>query len=155
MSLFEVPGWSVKTAPVPEQSQQVSKKRKRPNSHRDDIQSAEVNIEKLMAKLANKELEGSPPAPKKRKNAQNQYQAAPSTAERRREGKTAQNPDTPSVLPSLKTKKEEKKKQKVDPSPNLPAKAIQLPPKVPTPSNTHLTLLQKSMRDSLDGARFR
>lgn len=145
----------MKTAPVPEQSQQVSGKRKRPNSHRDDIQSAEVNIERLMAKLANTRPEASPPAPKKRKNVQNQDQITASTAERQSEAKAAQKPGASSVSPSLKARKKEKKRRKVDPSPTSPIMATRSPAKVQTSSNTHLTALQKSMRDSLDGARFR
>ncbi len=55
MSLFEVPGWSVPSAPVP----QASKKRKRPSTKEPDddvdeaerIHAAQKNIEKLMRSL--------------------------------------------------------------------------------------------------------
>ena len=77
MSLFEVPGWSVPSAPV---AQGASKKRKRPQASKEDddgvdeaqrIKSAQKNIEKLMRSLGAGmdalDDEGSAPPNKKKR----------------------------------------------------------------------------------------
>ncbi|KAF9483950.1 hypothetical protein BDN70DRAFT_873077 [Pholiota conissans] len=147
MSLFEVPGWSVKTTPVRGTPQQLSKKRKRPNN---DVETAQVNMEKLMAKLANTTPEHLL-APKKHRKAQKQAQGAPSDVERHTEGD--QITAAPSKASLLKAKKEQKKKKHIDSFSKKPSTSLDKPPQ-PCDTN-NLTALQKSMKDSLDGARFR
>ncbi|KAJ3551357.1 hypothetical protein NM688_g4751 [Phlebia brevispora] len=70
MALFEVPGWTMPTAPVAGPSTSSnSRKRKRHDSEQDDakLQSAAVNMEKLMEKLAHAE-EGGEDSRQSRKN---------------------------------------------------------------------------------------
>ena len=65
MSLFEVPGWSVPSAPV-----QESKKRKRPSRAADGdekVRAVEVNLEKLVAKMDAISGSGEAKGPKKKK----------------------------------------------------------------------------------------
>ncbi|KAF8974344.1 methyltransferase-domain-containing protein [Flammula alnicola] len=178
MALFDVPGWTVKAMPV-----QVSKKRKRPSTSANQLESAEVNVEKLMSKLENVrpgEL-SEPKLPstefnsetKKRKQRQKQKRGQVS-AERQKEIKektlpptslpdVKQNtlPESPihgnklRIEPSLKPKKKAKTKHSTDPPQATPSKPISAPGKALASSASGLTALQKSMKDSLDGARFR
>lgn len=155
MSLFEVPGWSVKTTPIRGTPQQVSKKRKRPNNHANDVETTEINMEKLMAKLANTTDEGLSIA-KKRKKAQKQAPEATSNAEQHTEGTHVRIPGVPTKTSSPSGKRNGKKKHYIDPSLTLPSTSTQSLEKPPSSSNANnLTALQKGMKDSLDGARFR
>ncbi|KAF8665695.1 hypothetical protein AX16_000148 [Volvariella volvacea WC 439] len=51
MPLFDVPGWTVPTAPVAEQSSGQSKKRKRSSAEPERLLQAEVNLDKLVKKI--------------------------------------------------------------------------------------------------------
>lgn len=151
MSIFEVGGWDVKAAPVREATQRLSKKRKRPSGH-NKIDSAGVNIDKLMAKLAQQtststsshNVEGYQEPMKKKPK---QMDSCKETSARRNE----------SIVP-VETGDHESspKKVKHQRQGNLrPSKTISMNSTQKMPSGTPLTSLQKGMKDSLDGARFR
>ena len=153
MALFHVPGWSMNTAPVSEQSSRSSKKRKRPCSRSITLDSAEVNFEKLVATLKDVKSDGNTSPAKKKQN------------KKRRISEDAKHNSTPSINqkplsspPILKnssatflkpnTNKQGKRKQ--DDTSSISAS---LEPR--RASGTRLTALQKGMKQSLDGARFR
>lgn len=174
MSLFEVPGWSVKAAPVREESQQVSKKRKRPSSHT-QMESAEVNVEKLMARLANAHPEVTStqtPESKKRKKTPRQKDASKVGAEgtkaqptmpSRASEKIKQSSDNGVGTATKSAESKPKKKAAASAKTKNAADSSSTQPSVSTPiadgqraqKNSNLTALQKSMKESLDGARFR
>lgn len=150
MSIFEVGGWAVKAAPVRETTQRLSKKRKRPSDH-SKIETAGVNVDKLMEKLT----QGLPktststgsqnaeePRKKKRKKlhsrdvTKNEQVSVTNSEIRDRESSPtkAKNQHKRDLRPSKTTSKNSKQK---------------------APSDASLTSLQKGMKDSLDGARFR
>lgn len=168
MALFQVPGWSMPTAPVSTLPQSISKKRKRPAAQDvDKVQFAEVNLDKLMQKLGGIRDHDSEDkqGPNKRK---------------RKHGKTSQGLDTKdghamsskgkvkitsslggssgvehSVKESSKPpKKMKQKKSKLDAG--KPSSSEQQPRVSPAVDGVSgLTSLQKGMKNSLDGARFR
>lgn len=175
MSFFSVPGWSVPATPIKEQSTQVSKKRKRPASESRNVESAAINIEKIMSKLTNslpeetrkgKEIATKlhdKPAAKKQKRKQSQTSAdhhekqkadvpASKTKPAPKKPKKAIHDEQPASRPSAKQSKKAKAKGPVDSSTSEP---ITTPTKQKVPSDTGLTTLQKTMRDKLGGARFR
>ncbi|KAH9002365.1 methyltransferase-domain-containing protein [Lactarius hatsudake] len=154
MTLFDVPGWSVPGAPVAVSS----KKRKRPSKQGlDQIQSATVNMEKLMERLATEQThdantkgdrgegvsaDADQSPKKKRKRVKDQVQRSHTPA----------RGDGEQRMPKKKRKDREKKTgaDKVTSSPPL---APSHPPS--QPSGNALTSLQRGMKQSLDGARFR
>ena len=87
MALFEVPGWSV---PGSLPSDPVSRKRKRPSSASkkpsEKLQHAEVNIEKLMKTLDEKNASATASSSKrdKRSKKMNEQQATKSEGHKRR-----------------------------------------------------------------------
>ncbi|GJE84964.1 methyltransferase-domain-containing protein [Phanerochaete sordida] len=175
MALFEVPGWSVPTAPVPSGSN--SRKRKRP-AHESEakpdekIHAAAVNVEKLLAKLgegegqqakkkAKKDKEKrkaqAPPAPKREPNGAQAQQKKGKAQERKDESRPA-----PPVAGGSKKNKKNKGKQAQQQETKASSPA---PDPAPTPKPAQkgknasaekgLTALQANMKHSLDGARFR
>jgi ribosomal RNA-processing protein 8 len=169
MALFNVPGWSVPSA-APSQS---SQKRKRPAHDGDKIPSA--NLEKLMNKLkSDKSADGdSPRAPKRRRRSgsdagekgdeSSRSQSGKGIAEwgsRRREKK----PSTSMISGPKKMKGTKNNVKPVEQTASIPAlTSMKLPAgqtnftfkaKSP-PASAGLTSLQKDMKHSLDGARFR
>jgi len=162
MSLFEVPGWSVPSAPVRDDTRQVSKKRKRPGSEVHKLDAAEMNVEKRMAKLASAKPESGPLKPKIGPRKLDQAGAAP--AKKKFKQNQTRSPvvlvhsETPgqdasqSRTTARKANKNFKSKQA---SPDKPSKAVHVSDSKLTASNPSLTTLQKSMKESLDGARFR
>ena len=151
MVLFDVPGWSVSGAPVAV----PSKKRKRPQGL-DQIQSATVNVEKLMKRLATEQeqthastkgdrsgpsagADGHQPPKKKRKRVQDKVQQSHTPAR----GDGEQNA-------SRKKRKGGQKNTRGDKAASLAASHP-----TPRPSGNALTTLQRGMKHSLVGARFR
>jgi ribosomal RNA-processing protein 8 len=170
MALFQVPGWSMPTAPVSTLPQSASKKRKRPAARDvDKVQSAEVNLDKLMQKLEGVRDRDDKQGPKKKKQ---------------KHGKTPQGPDSKAYEDATPSKGKGKKssslggsnghihsaKESSRPPPQKKQKQKLKKPDVKKPSLSDqqprnlspaadgvsgLTSLQKGMKESLDGARFR
>ncbi|CAA7259906.1 unnamed protein product [Cyclocybe aegerita] len=168
MSLFQVPGWSVATAPVREEPQYTSKKRKRPSNDTHKLEAAEVNIEKLISKLAHPQPGENPTNSKGKAKAQDPRRKA-RLGKKQKLGvgaadapKKAERPSASSsevkIPPSSPTKsKKEKKMAKSNPPPAIEVASKRLKPSSPQQEATssRLTALQKGMKQSLDGARFR
>jgi hypothetical protein len=151
MVLFDVPGWSNSDIPVVA----IPKKRKR--SSKNDLQSATANIELLMNQLAaGPSMQGKSgvvsavqrdqPPKKKRRRANSNKALQPQTP-------VALQGDAPQGALGKKKKKERTKERTADEAPvSLSPSSSQPPP--PSPRGK-LTSLQHSMKQSLDGARFR
>lgn len=152
MSLFEVAGWAVKAAPIREGAQQVSKKRKRPSNH-SQLEAVEVNVEKLMAKMTNANTAESSIQKSERKKRQktNRQKQVKGSAEETKE----RPPSPPRKAEKKKAETKTKTKQAVDSASVLPSKSKPTFEEPQENSYVKLTALQKSMKDSLDGARFR
>ncbi|KAG2158824.1 methyltransferase-domain-containing protein [Suillus bovinus] len=166
MALFEVPGWSVPTAPVSKSAQSTSKKRKRPVSQDADMmQSVEVNLDKLMRKLGSvgKHQEDKQGPKKKKKNHGKTTGGLDAKVEH-----TTSNKGKEKVSSSSSGSiKENAVKQSVKGGSGLRKQKKNLKPdsgkSEPQPQNVSptanevsgLTSLQKGMKESLDGARFR
>lgn len=166
MALFDIPGWSVSAPPVAESSQQVSKKRKRPASDSDKLQSAEVNLEKLVKRLKGKGTDtksvgkgkGKEKADKKKevKQAKKSKAQRAADAESEAKKKTISRPmplkaiDKDSIT-SERPAKRQRTKLAVAEASSTPSPVK----KVDGGSTDGLTALQKGMKQSLDGARFR
>ncbi len=155
MALFDVPGWSVPGAPVAV----PSKKRKRPSKQGlDHIQSATVNVEKLMERLATEQTPartkgdhgggvsadaGQPPKKKRKRVKDHEVQ----------QSHTPARGDGEQSTPKKKKRKDGQKKTGGDKVTSSPPPASSHPPS--EPSRDALTSLQRGMKQSLDGARFR
>ncbi|KAH7916100.1 methyltransferase-domain-containing protein [Hygrophoropsis aurantiaca] len=168
MALFEVPGWSVPSAPVSEISQSTSKKRKRPvPQDGDKLQSAEVNLDKLMRKLAGDSKDLDKQAPKKKKtkhekphveNPQGNGHKSVVVNAKKGKGKTSLNsnahtPETPDKKSDAPAKKKKDGKSRAVNHASKDGSTAE--PPVASTSQSGLTSLQKGMKDSLDGAKFR
>lgn len=183
MSLFEVPGWSVPAAPVQASS---SKKRKRPEPDAGaKVQSAAVNVEKLMAKLEagdgeharkkakkakGKAVERDAPqkgapqpkkdggkGPKQGKPAQKKHVKDGEGDEEGKEGRV--QAASPNDAPKKKNKNKGKGKGAEKAQQQEPEAMSPAPKPAPGKKNASpekgLTKLQAGMKHSLDGARFR
>jgi len=157
MAPFHVPGWSMNTAPVSEQSSRLSKKRKRP-SHRSitALNSAEINLEKLVATLKDAkpdgdiasrsaDISGKNRKKKRRISEDVKHNSGPSTNQKL--------VSSPPILRNssdtfLKPNKQGKRRQD-------DTSAISASLESRNTSDSRLTTLQKSMKQNLDGARFR
>ena len=149
MAPFHVPGWSITTAPVSEQSSHSSKKRKRPSPRSIALESAEINFEKLVATLKDIKPDGniasgstdiSEKTQKKKSRISRdvKHNSVSSTNQ-----KSVLSPPTPNSSETfLKLNKQRKRKQ------NAASTSLE-------PSDSRLTALQKNMKQNLDGARFR
>jgi ribosomal RNA-processing protein 8 len=162
MSLFEVDGWAVNSAPVREATQRLSKKRKRPFDH-NEIESTEVNVEKLMAKLTSlpetstssvsgsRNVEEYHGPRKKKKHTLH-------VKKNKEEISCARGVMSLASVTSSKNcdRESSSKKTKHQRKRGLhPSKTTFEDSKQKIPSDTSLTPLQKGMKESLDGARFR
>ncbi len=178
MALFEVPGWTVPSALVAESSN--SRKRKRPDTNgapANKIQSAAINVEKLMKKLSAAEKEGEEYPKKKGKkgNAGGKPSAQRSEGERKKgQGKGAQptkrereekRKDVSVARVDVKGADEHlgKKNKKNQAAEEKSYSADNATKEHPALSPSHknkgpaegLTTMQANMKQSLDGARFR
>ncbi|KAF9469016.1 methyltransferase-domain-containing protein [Collybia nuda] len=166
MAFFDIPGWTVSTSPVAESSQtKVSKKRKRPPNDSDKLQSAEINLDKLVRKLKWKDGTDtrSPGGSEKKKVSRK--------AEMKREKKSkVQMVDSETKKKTISRPMPLKAVDRTSVSSERPAKRQKMKPVVIEASSTSslsttknadggsstgLTALQKGMKQSLDGARFR
>ncbi|KAF8843193.1 hypothetical protein BDN67DRAFT_964848 [Paxillus ammoniavirescens] len=157
MALFEVPGWSISSQPI--STQHSSKKRKRAGSQDLQLRSAQVNLDKLINTLGD--------APKKNKKKSNQRTSQPSDHQAgenpralKKHGKAKHSVASPVQTSTSNTdaspkKNAKKKKPKAESAPQstLFEENSRLPNT--TRGNTGLTALQRNMKESLDGARFR
>ena len=168
MALFDVPGWPVpSTAPA-----QSSNKRKRPNHDADKVQSAEMNMEKLMNKLKDKGAAGdSPRVPKKRKRSESDAGEGGEGTRQSRKGKGIaewslrrkdKKPSTAMISGPKKLKRKKDHEKSVDYAASMPNLTRAKSPVSPISRTSFtvgapasLTALQKDMKHSLDGARFR
>lgn len=163
-ALFDVPGWSVPSAPV---STQQSKKRKRAagSEEQELLRNAQANLDKLIDSLGGSADDAGDGSPKnKNKKKLNKPTSKPSHRDQHGEGLHAQGKphsqaknSAPSAvdlstsankaaLPSKKAKKKN-------------AKRVVQPTDTPGHSaavrDSSLTPLQRGLKKSLDGARFR
>ncbi|KAI0265153.1 methyltransferase-domain-containing protein [Gloeopeniophorella convolvens] len=153
MALFEVPGWSVPDAPA-----SMSKKRKRPANvgDQDKVQSAAVNLDKLMNKLAarsggkhhRKEIGTFKNQERHRKKERPQ----PKKHEPQHAVAAERNSGTSDPEPKAKKKKKSRDAAETKPDTPRPSSSTRSPPHSP---GATLTSLQHGMKQSLDGARFR
>lgn len=147
MSIFEVGGWTVKAAPVRETTQRLSKKRKRLSSY-NKIESAGVNVDKLTAKLT----QGLPQT----STSTNSHNAEESQEPMKKKPKQMYSRKGTScargVEPVVPVEIASSPRKTKD---HRPSKTASKRSKQKIPSDTPLTSMQKGMKDSLDGARFR
>jgi ribosomal RNA-processing protein 8 len=154
--LFDVPGWSVPTEPLSLSSSKQSKKRKRPHgtdASSEKLESAQVNLDKLMDTLERADPTKRPP--KKKHKGKKSTDSAEGVAD---------NKFAAATLPKASSKKAKLKdvkgssgepkgthttsKEKGIPKPHHP-------PKTTDSVDPNLTTLQNRMKKKLDGARFR
>lgn len=164
MALFEVPGWTIPSAPKP-QSSTKSKKRKLHSQDAQKVESAAVNIDKLIASLGNSETSQAGPKKSKRKRKDKHEVESPG-----KPGESAAGTSNGLINKSKKLRtpgpkeeegKEErvsKKRRKVPEKAELADRTLKHAP--PMPKNVgeppiHLTPMQAQMKQSLNGARFR
>ncbi|KAG6903381.1 hypothetical protein C0995_013134 [Termitomyces sp. Mi166 len=160
MPLFDVPGWTVDAPPIAE-AVKTSKKRKRSAVEPHNLKAAEANFEKLIKQLERSSTDNSSTTPKKK--------------EKKEKKEKKKRVDT--VVNSEKVQKQQVKKVKKDTAEKQtpaqpPLKTLdQSHPSSPRSKKTKerharessysqsaitgLTPLQKGMKESLDGARFR
>jgi ribosomal RNA-processing protein 8 len=165
MALFEVPGWSMTSAPAPAPSA-VSKKRKRPpGKDADSLHSAEINLEKLVKSLQKADPGGNV----KKKSKRKEKRVSQKAGENNQRGKVvdgspsgrenAKSVSSPKTLKPLKQTQSSAdppvKARKKDISDASSAAETAKPASPTKDSGASLTKLQKSMKSSLDGARFR
>lgn len=163
MSAFEVPGWSLPAAPVRVETNKASKKRKRPASS-SHVESAAVNVDKLMAKLSSvlqddisgskQSSIGASPSAKKRKDKKQQQPThpmkTPANGPPQKKAKVSPEEPEPQEIP-MENKKSKSKRAAGETS----AVASTSKTAGAQASSSGLTALQKSMKDKLDGAQFR
>lgn len=167
MPLFDVPGWTVPSPLVGDASPRVSKKRKRPASHSSKLQSAEVNLDKLVKSLAGNSYAERGRTSSSKQAKKSGFLGGSKTSNKKQLKKSSRAADDldeqkktisrpkplkPATierdsLETLQPAKRIKTKHK-DPM----AGTVQRSPKG---STTGLTALQLDMKQSLDGARFR
>lgn len=152
MALFDVPGWSVPGAPVA-----VPSKRRKPPQDLDQMQAATVNVEKLMKRLATEQTHAQTKGDHSKLSAGADAHEPPKKKRRHVKDKARQS-QTPArgdgeQNTSRKKRKDGQKKTRGDKVTSSPSPVPPHP--TPQPSGNALTTLQRGMKQSLDGARFR
>jgi len=149
MALFDIPGWSVVADPVSEPAS--ARKRKRQSVDSEDAKSSpfrripppEFNFDKLVRKLSSTSTAtDSTSKPKKQKSKKDKDKVKAKKDDRHAVTISHPMPLKPHLKPTGST-------SSLPPNKKL---------KIAEPSiddNSHLTPMQKHMRDSLGGARFR
>lgn len=132
MALFKVPGWSIPTAPVQEDSHRTSKKRKLSNTEGGDL-------DRQLKKLLHDRPTMSKGSPKSHVHGKNV----------KAESSDQKPKDIPGPSSVAGVTRRNKKKAGNHPPP-LPNQAT-----APDDSVIPLTDLQRKMKETLDGARFR
>ena len=152
--LFEVPGWSVPTEPASSSPPKKPKKRKRPHDNdasSEKLESAQVNLEKLMGALDRTEPVKRPP--KKKHKGKKSTDSPEGVADNK---PTAATPPKVSPEEPKDVRKPSKKPKGTRTAPK--EKGVSKPhhsPKVADSEDPGLTTLQNRMKKKLDGARFR
>lgn len=146
--LFEVPGWSVPTEPASSSPSKKSKKRKRPHDNdapSEKLESAQVNLEKLMDAL-----DPVKRPPKKKHKGKKPTDSAEGVADNKPTAATPPkvSPEKPKDLRKPAKKPKGTPREKGVPKPHRS-------PEVAGSEGPNLTILQNRMRKKLDGARFR
>lgn len=151
MALFQVPGWSVPSTLVP-----ASKKRKRRASHSpDDLQSAQANLEKLVRMLGDDTRSGdSQPSKKKASGKARSHNNDGNRSSQAGKGDPS-TPKDPSRSAPIAPKGKKNKHNESKSSSSVTTSGLSGPTWKPSRSNQGLTSMQKNMKESLDGARFR
>jgi ribosomal RNA-processing protein 8 len=164
--MFDVPGWSVPSDPVSTQRQSKKRKHAASSEEQDLLRNAQVNLDKLVDSLGGSaDNAGDGSSKKKKKKKINKPTSQPSHRNQRGEGlqphgkphgqtkasvPSAEDPSTTSDKAAWPSKKAKKKNTKRVVQPTDTPKhsaAVQ--------DTGRLTPLQRSLRNSLDGARFR
>ncbi|KAF9782898.1 methyltransferase-domain-containing protein [Thelephora terrestris] len=154
--LFEVPGWSVSAEPASSSSSKKSGKRKRPydpDAPSEKIESAQVNLEKLVNSLGRVDSVKRPP--KKKHKGKQILDSSEGVADN---SPTIVTPQKDSVG---KAKTKDVKKPSKKPTETLPKSkekgksTSQNPKDMADSAGQNLTTFQKGMKKKLDGARFR
>ncbi|KAF9222074.1 hypothetical protein BS17DRAFT_796869 [Gyrodon lividus] len=170
MALFEVPGWSMPSEPV--STQRPSKKRKRAGSQLEDLdqlRSAQVNFDRLINTFGDGTAPhgGDSRAPKKNNNKKlNKGTSQPSSVQAgeeprasKKHGKTKHSVASAVPTPTPNTgaflKKNVKKKTSKTEGAAQPTSFEKNSKLTTTACDSGLTSLQRNMKESLDGARFR
>ncbi|KAF8558827.1 hypothetical protein OG21DRAFT_1454778 [Imleria badia] len=169
-ALFDVPGWSVPSAPVSTQRQSKKRKRAASSEEQELLRNAQANLDKLIDSLGGSNDADDRPSKKRSKKKFNKPTSQPQPPHRdqhrRGEGRDGVRPQgtphkqtkapvplavdssTTSNKAALPSKKGKKKN----------AKHVVQPTDIPEPSavvQDNLTPLQQDLRKSLNGARFR
>lgn len=161
MPLFDVPGWDVDSPLVAETSVQWPRKRKRSSGNTYKLQSAEVNFEKLVKRFTAipSTEQGDTPGPKSTNrpglSRDNKSRKAPAKPDGTKERKRISRPRALKPLAARKESTKSLKHTKRIKTKHAFAETMSsFQRKFDNDSNA-LTSLQSSMKQSLDGARFR
>lgn len=156
MALFDVPGWSISGEPVAVTPQ---KRKRTPKQNFDKVQSATVNVERLIEQLA-----ASPAAEDTRREVKEGKGGGvdgerPATKKRRRVKKSklrqSTTPITQDGTQEASGTKRKKEKRKETSGENVTGTPSSLESRPPPESHSTLTNLQHGMKQRLDGAQFR
>lgn len=167
-ALFDVPGWSVPSAPVSTQRQSKKRKLAASSEEQELLRNAQANLDKLVDSLGGSFSDdaGDRSSKKKKKKKLNKpTQESKSQPPHRHQGPLPQEkphgqPEVPTpavdsstnsekgALSSKRAKKKKHAKHVVQPTDTPEQSAV-------AQDTSSLTPLQQSLRKSLDGARFR
>lgn len=154
--LFKVPGWPVSTELASSSSSKKSKKRKRahdPNVSSGKLESAQVNLEKLMGTLDPADSVRRPP---KKKHKGKQPTDSSERVANKKPVATTKPKDSVEKAATKDVKEPSKKPTETQLASKEKGKSkSQRPTKVDGSTNSNLTTLQNRMKNKLDGARFR
>ena len=154
--LFDVPGWSVPTEPSSSSSSKKSRKRKRPHDNDESsgkLESAHVNLDKLMKTLERADPVKRPP---RKKHKGKKSTGSPEGVV----GDESAAASPPKAAPKKAELRDTMKPPKKSKGPHTTPKEKggfrpQHPPKGADSVDPNLTTLQNRMKKKLDGARFR
>jgi len=141
MVLFDVPGWSLPSAPS---LHETSKKRKRPTSTSSQLLSTEINLEKIVQRLKNT----TRPTPSK-SSAKDRMSKSRNNS--KSVNKKIISRPKPLAIPAEKGERPAKKQKIKRDAGDVPKPGSMLS----GDHDNNLTPLQKDLKRSLGGARFR
>ncbi|KAJ7904385.1 putative uracil phosphoribosyltransferase [Mycena olivaceomarginata] len=170
MPLFDVPGWSVASAPVAESAMVAgSKKRKRPSEDTESLE--QIDLQKLVKKARKTDSEADDASTvsrganrvkalgkslvkktvdRKRQRKKGQQMIAENEREREKSQAMTSSSSSSSLARPTKRASRVQEPPADKPLPTIPEDSVPA-----TASTAGLTALQKGMKRSLDGARFR
>lgn len=159
MPLFNIPGWTVPAPPVSESTDRLSKKRKRPSDDTGRIQSAQVNLDKVVKYLrvdgqSNKAKETivKKALDRKRQKKLQAVEEKKKTISLPIQLQPVERSSASTLTTSSRPAKKPKTEHSLADSPSAPPVEREHSDDAPVAG---LTVLQKGMKQSLDGARFR